>query len=284
MRAIRFAGKCVTAHKEVKRNREMEKNQGGTGKKMEILKKVSGYIAAVLALAAGVLAFYFVDVEGLLWALQKEPPVNSGDIVSADSDDWLGDVAGREAGEGIRCLTSGEEWEELNKVDYVTVKPAHVYKTGVYKLADWADPSRRSRNGTYRGSKSNTKNMPFDYLWGYAPYLGMEYNPYYIVELEDGSRILAMMSRSAASRASHGKSMPLGVKEYYGGNSTALKEVCESMGVSMEYYLRAIDEEWIGERALFILVGKAVCGVAALALVVVIDSVVEKKLKKKSEV
>ncbi len=71
MRAIRFAGKCVTAHKEVKRNREMEKNQGGTGKKMEILKKVSGYIAAVLALAAGVLAFYFVDVEGLLWALQK---------------------------------------------------------------------------------------------------------------------------------------------------------------------------------------------------------------------
>ena len=56
------------------------------------------------------------------------------------------------------------------------------------------------------------------------------------------------------------------------------------MGVSMAYYLCAIDEEWIGERALFILVGKAVCGVAALALVVVIDSVVEKKLKKKSEV
>lgn len=251
---------------------------------MEILKKVSGYIAAVLALAAGVLTFYFANVEGLLWSLQKEPPVNGSEIVSADSDDWLGDVAGREAGEGIRYLTSGEEWEELGGIEYVTVKPAHVYKTDIYKLADWADPSRRSRNGTYRGSKSNTKNMPFDYLWGYAPYLGMEYNPYYIVELEDGSRILAMMSRSAASRASHGKSTPLGRKEYFGTNSSALKEVCESMGVSMDYYLRAIDEEWIGKRALFIIVGKFVCGFLAFALVLAIDSVVEKKLKRKSGV
>lgn len=251
---------------------------------MEIVKKVSGYIAAVLALAAGVLTFYFADVEGLLWALQKEPPVNASDIVSAGSDDWLGDVAGREAGEGIRYLTDGEQWEELSGVEYVSVKPAHVYKTDVYRLADWADPSRRSRNGAYRGSKPNTRKMPFDYLWGYAPYLGMEYNPYYIVELEDGTRILAMMSRSAANRAAHGKSMPLGEKEHYGGNSSALKEACDSMGVSMEYYLRAIDEEWIGKRALFILAGKFVCGVAALALVLVIDSALEKKLKRKNEV
>lgn len=250
---------------------------------MELLKKIAGYLFAVAALVIGILVFYAADVEGLIWMLQKGQPVNSEDIVSPDSDEWLGIVCGREAGEGIRHLTSGEEWEELNGVEYVTMEPARVYKTKVYTLADWADPSRRSRNGTYRGAKDRTKTMPFDYLWGYAPYLGMEYNPYYIVELEDGSRILTMMSRSAAGRASRGKSMPLGRKEHFGGSSSALKEICESMGVSTDYYLRAIDEEWIGKWAMIILIGKLACGIGAFALVLVIDSVVEKRLKRKSE-
>lgn len=245
---------------------------------MEFLKKISGYVFAVAALAIGILVFYAADVEGLLWMLQKGEAVNSSDIVSPDSDDWLGIVCGREAGEGIRRLTDKEEWEELSGAEYVTVEPARVYHTKVYALADWADPSRRSRNGTYRGAKDRTRTMPFDYLWGYAPYLGMEYNPYYIVELEDGSRILAMMSRSAAARASRGKSMPLGRKEHFGGNASALSEICDSMGVSTEYYLRAIDEEWIGDRALIILIGKFVCGIAAMALALAVSSAVEKRL------
>lgn len=245
---------------------------------MELLKKAVGYIEALAALTIGILAFYFVDVEGLLWTLQKGEAVNSVDIVSPDSDDWLGIVCGREAGEGIRHLTSGEEWEELSGAEYVTMEPSRVYKTGVYTLADWANPSRHSRNGTYKGPKDRTKTMPFDYLWGYAPYLGMEYNPYYIVELQDGSRILAMMSRSAASRASRGKSLPLGRKEHFGGNASAVKKICDSMGVSTDYYLCAIDEEWIGKRALIILIGKLVCGIGAFALTLAVGAIVEKKL------
>lgn len=249
---------------------------------MELLKKAAGYVEALAALAIGILVFYMADVEGLLWMLQKGEAVNSADIVSSDSDDWLGIVCGREAGEGIRHLTGGEEWEELSGAEYVTMEPSRVYKIRVYALADWANPSRHSRNGTYKGAKDRTKTMPFDYLWGYAPYLGMEYNPYYIVELQDGSRILSMMSRSAASRASRGKSLPLGRKEHFGGNTSALKEICDSMGVSTDYYLCAIDEEWIGERALIILIGKFVCGVGAFALVLAVGAIVEKNLGKKA--
>lgn len=249
---------------------------------MSIVKKLLPYIVAVLALAAGVLAFLFVDVEGLLWSVQKEAPVNSGDIVSADSPDWLGDVSGREAGEGILHLTSAEQWEELGW-SYVTVDPVHVYKTNVYSLAEWTTTSRHSRNGTYKGSKDSARKRSFDYLWGYSPYFAMEYNPYYIVELEDGSRILTMMSRSAAGRAARGESLPLGRKENFGSiqAKSLLKDICDSMGVSTEYYLCAIDEDWMEKNALLIFWSKAVCAVAVIAIIVAAESAIEKCMRKK---
>ena len=67
---------------------------------MDIAKKIVPYLTAIASLAVGVLVFFLADVEGLLWSLQKEPPVNGEDIVSVDSEHWLGDVSGREAGEG----------------------------------------------------------------------------------------------------------------------------------------------------------------------------------------
>ena len=251
---------------------------------MEIAKKIVPYLTAAASLAVGVLVFFLADVEGMIRLLQKEPPVNAADIVSADSEDWLGDVSGREAGEGIAHLTSKTEWEELNRVDYVTVDPVKVYNTNVYDLADWADNTRHSRNGTYRGSKPGAKKMPFDYLWGYPPYFGAEYNPYYIVELADGSRILTMMSRNAAARARRGESLPLGTKENLGNMQAEplLREICKSMEVSTEYYLHALDEDWMAGRAGLVFYGKVFCGIAALAAVVVIGSVVEKRMKKKA--
>lgn len=251
---------------------------------MNIVKKVLPYIVAVLTLVIGVLVFLFVDIEGMLWHIQKEAPVNSEDIVSADSDDWLGDVSGREAGEGILHLTSAEQWEELGW-EYVTVVPVQVYKTNVYSLAEWTTASRRSRSGTYKGSKDSAKEMPFDYLWGYAPYFAMEYNPYYIIELEDGTHILTMMSRSAANRASRGESIPLGTKEYFGSTQakSLLKDICDSMDVSAEYYLCAIDEEWMEKNASFIFWGKAVCAVAVMAIILVLESVVRKRMEKKKD-
>lgn len=252
---------------------------------MNKVKKVLPYIVALLTLAAGVLVFLFVDVEGVLWSIQKEEPVNSEDIVSADSDEWLGDVSGREAGEGILQLTSAEQWEELGW-EYVTVVPVQVYKTNVYSLAEWTTTSRHSRNGTYKGAKDSARKMPFDYLWGYAPYFAMEYNPYYIIELEDGSRILTMMSRSAASRASRGESIPLGRKEYFGSTQakSLLKDICASMDVSTEYYLCAIDQEWMGKNAVLIFWGKAVCAVFVMAVIIVLESVVRKRVGKKEDV
>lgn len=249
---------------------------------MDIAKKIVPYLTAIASLAVGVLVFFLADVEGLLWSLQKEPPVNGEDIVSVDSEHWLGDVSGREAGEGILHLTTGQEWEDLNRVDYVTADPVKIYNTNVYDLAEWADRTRRSRTGTYRGSKPGAKKMPFDYLWGYPPYFGAEYNPYYIVELEDGSRILAMMSRSAAARVRRGESLPLGTKENLGNMQAEplLREFCKSVGVSTDYYLHALDEDWMESRVGLVFYGKIACGVTAFILVLVIGSVLEKRMKK----
>ncbi|MBD5459549.1 MAG: hypothetical protein HDR26_01210 [Lachnospiraceae bacterium] len=241
----------------------------------EIWEKIWPYLAAVAALGLGVVTFIFFDMEGILWAQREQQTVSRDEI---ENGEWANHT-GKTAGEGILSLTTQSEWDSL-VVEYVTVVPRSIYKTNIYSLADWADRSLTNRTGAYRGSKDSHIKRSIDYFIGYMPRFFTEYYPYYVIELEDGSHILAQMNRSIANKIARGKeiALPIGQKERVSSQyvKDALLTLSRDMGFSTDYMLYVIDDQWQEANSLWIFWGKFAAAFAVFALVVSAETIVKK--------
>lgn len=235
------------------------------------MRKVLDVILVLFSLAAAVLVFSNFNMEGILWNGNKPDAVSSQEMEGNPGTVYTG----KPAGEGIPEVKTQEEWKEvLNDVDYITVTPEKIYKTNVYSLAEWADYFQRHRNGAVGRKKPTVRTSPLD--------VSQDYTPYYIIELEDGSHILAQMNRCLAKNIAKGKETPLPIGRKQGfsqGAKTALASVCEEYQAPTDYVLYTIDNEWQEKHSFEILIGKAVAAIIVFfVLAVVLELIADRIL------
>lgn len=240
------------------------------------MKKVLDFIIVIVSLAAATFVFAGFNMEGILLKMNQPETIGSKEIEANPGTVYMG----YPAGEGIPEVRSQSEWEEtLNDVDYVKVLPKSLKKTNVYSLAEWADPFRRRRNGAVGKQKPAVRQSPIDVF--------VEYIPYYILELEDGSKILAQVSQNTAKALEKGESdaIPIGRKRGFSqGAKNMLSDICEENQVSTEYVWYAIDNEWQKKNSFGILIGKAAVAVVFFfVLAVILELVADKLLGKRKE-
>ncbi len=221
------------------------------------MRKVLDFMIVIVSLVAAFFVFTGFNMEGIVKKMNQPEAVSSQELEEDPGTVFVG----RPAGEGIPEVRGQAEWEDvLNDVDDVKVIPKSIQKTNVYSLAEWADPFKRRRNGAVGKQKASVKQAPFD--------ISLDYVPYYILELEDGSHILAQVSQSTA-------------KDIKKGN---LEPVCAEYNASTDYIWYAIDNEWQKNHSFEILIGKAVVAVVFFfALAVILELLADKILGKKKQ-
>ncbi len=237
------------------------------------MKKIVNYSLITCALALSIVFYFYFDLEGILWNSHDPAVIDAAQL----KEDLVTDYTGCKAGQGVLSLTTGAQWEDvLNQIDYVTVIPESIVKTDVYSLARWADHYTKRRNGSSGRRLAEVKQTAFDIFSNYCPY--------YIIELEDGTHILAQMPRSLAAKIEKGEQvrLPLGKKLGFSQKAkTLLEPVCQSMNVSTDYVLYTLDDQWQAENANNIIIIKfAVSAVLFLVLAVVLQIAAKRLLFK----
>ena len=239
------------------------------------MKKILDFVIVIASLIAAVFVFSGFNMEGILLKMNGQEAVSSQEIEDNPGVPYMG----RPAGEGIQEISSQAEWEEvLNDVDYVAVKPKSIHQTSVYSLAEWADTFKRRRNGAIGKQKASVKQAPLD--------LSLDYVPYYILELEDGSHILAQVSQNTAKELKKGKTdaLPLGRKHGFSqGAKNLLAPICEEYQVSTDYIWYAIDNEWQEKHSFEILIGKAAVAVVFFFVLAVILELLADKIFRRAK-
>lgn len=244
------------------------------------MKNFFEYTLIILIFIGAVIFFVCFDLENIFWENRKSEKVSSKDIQANLANDFIGE----KAGEGITFLTSKEEWEDtLNEFDYVSVIPKSIVKTDVYSLAKWVDHFETRRNGSQGRKRAEVMQSKFDYT--------ANYTPYYIIELEDGTHILAQMNRGIAKKIQNGEKveLPLGKKKgLLQKAKNLLKPICDKYDASTDYVLYTIDNDWQKENSTKIFIIKMLITIISFfVLTVIILLLVDKiftKNDKKDEV
>lgn len=236
------------------------------------MKKILDCVIVIVSLAVGFVVFGKFDMEGILWNRSEQSAVSSQEIEENHGTDHTG----KPAGDGITKIDSQSGWEAvLNDVDYVTVTPKGIEKTDVYSLAEWSDHFNRRKSGAAGRRKAEVRQSAWD--------ISLDYSPYYIIELEDGSHILAQMNRCIAGEIEKGKeiALPLGQKKGFSQEAkNLLAPVCETYQVPADYVLYTIDNEWQSEHSFGIFIGKFIAAaIVFFILAVVLELLAEKFFK-----
>lgn len=204
------------------------------------MRKIRNGMLMILSFLLGGIFYFQFDLEDILWNKHEQA------IISAEQMAWNreADYTGQKAGDGVHFLTTGEEWEALlREFDYVTVIPMGIERTNVY---DWEKAS----------------------------------SPYYIIELEDGTCLLAQMNQGLAARIQRGQriELPLGRKIEIPQNTRAqLAPFCESHNIATDYALYTIDDNWKAKHVKPIFYGKLAASViVAILWAIVLQLVAER--------
>ncbi len=198
------------------------------------IKKIVETIVIVLSLLFAIAFYYIFDLENSLFQKQLKT-VNQTQIEENRGTNYTG----KKAGVGIPDIKTKQEWEDTYAVDYITVTPVKITKTNVYSLANWADPYTKRRRGGSGRKRNAVQTELFDY--------DDNYRRYYVIELEDGTNILAQMNRGIANKIAKGETYTLPLGRKVGLTSTAkkmLSSTIEEMNISDTYVLYTIDDEW----------------------------------------
>lgn len=228
--------------------------------------KIKDYIIVIISFLVGGFVFIHFDAEGLLMKQQDSEVVSAAQIENSRLPDYRGLMPG----DGILSLQTQEDWEDvLNYYDYVTVtvSPQSIIKTNVYGLGNWADRFTRRRNGAQGRRRAEDMRTFLDWQ--------IDYVPYYIIELPDGSHILAQLSRHVVSRIESGKitQLPLGQKSSLRNSARSLlRNICEEYNVSMDYCLYTLNDEWQKKNDTLITI---IRGVAAFVVFFILAVVLE---------
>ena len=238
-------------------------------------ENVRAWISVIIALIIALTVFCKFSAEGMLWNRVKEERVSAQELAGKTSDTYIG----RPAAEDIRQVKTASEYESMmNTVDTFTMTPKSITPTGVYSLGKWCDAYRtyrRKRSGSvsYRKREIETNSMLAG-LWG-------EYTQYYLVELEDGSHVLAQMNSCIAEEVAAGEKvlLPIGHKIAFSQKAkTKLAEICAEKGVATDYVFYAVDDNWQKENANALFFIRAGVDVICFIIVVIVIMLITGKL------
>lgn len=233
------------------------------------MKKIINVLLVTLSLCIGFFAYMEIDVEAYLYAKDQQPSISLTQIKKERKD-----YCGKPAGNGITVVKDMNTWDNvLNNIDYVTLEVKSIKKTDVYALAPWASYFSRKSNGTPRRRRQDVKTSWLDY--------DINYTPYYIVELRDGSKLIAQFNRSTAKKIADKDITvrPLGQKK---GILQSAKQKLAKYNVSTKYIFYAIDNEWQNEHndALFFIkagIGCFVFLICSILSLVIANHLLDKK-------
>lgn len=175
-----------------------------------LIKKIVNGALVVFSLLLAIAFYYVFDLENIFYERQQEV-VSQAEIEANKSLDY----SGKKAGDGIKTVSTKEEWEDTYTTEYITVTPVNITKTNVYSLANWADHYTRRRTGGAGRRRRDVQTELFDY--------DDNYRRYYVIELEDGTNILAQMNRGIANKIAKGEKVELPLGKKAGLSSTAKK-------------------------------------------------------------
>ncbi len=204
-----------------------------------LVKKIVEGTLIVLFLLIAIIFYYKFDLENIFYEKQIKT-ITQTDIETNRALDY----SGKKAGEGIKNVTTKEEWENTYVTEYITVTPVNITKTNVYSLANWADHYTKRRTGGAGRKRRSVQTELFDY--------DDNYRRYYVIELEDGTNILAQMNRGIANKIAKGETITLPLGRKTGLSSTAknmLSTIIEEKNISDTYVLYTIDDEWSKNNA-----------------------------------
>lgn len=202
--------------------------------------KIIALFSTLAGMAAAGMLFFNWNPEFIFRG--KETKVAMADIEQNADVDFTGSAAG----EDIPRISGKEEFETIYSGAY-TIEPAGIVSTGTYELKAWVEPyrTRRTRKGrAYGAPVKKPQYLQYDNpdsgFWNSEDYL-----PFYLLELPDGTYILAQIPKSDADAVRRGKSvvLPIGKKKIT-GLPASLKELCEEYGASTSGVFYAFSDEW----------------------------------------
>ncbi len=242
----------------------------------EKLQKIVDYTLVGLAFILSVIFFFSFDLENILWERENFESIGNQEIEKNRAKDYTG----YKAKEDILSISSIEEWEDvIAEVEYVTITPKKIIKTNVYSLAKWESYYQKKPNGTTGRRRADAKKTNFDF--------SASYTPFYIVELEDGGKILVQMNRGLAKRIEKGENVSLPLGRKIGFSNLAKKllaPICKKENVDDDYVLYTINNEWQKNNSTKIFLEKfALSFVLFIVLAVLLQLGVDKLIFEKKE-
>lgn len=230
------------------------------------------FVSVIAALAVGVLVSRNLPVESLLRG--KEEPVTLTMTEEGLQEDYIG----MPAADDIPRIEDAEGWEDTWQTSCVTVEPTEIISTGVGARHPWVDAYTSTRRGGQR-YRPDVSDMAFDVL--------DEYGEYFLIQLPDGSYILAQISADDARALKAGKRITLPVGKKVGVYQQALKELgelCQKYDVNTDGVFYCINDKWNGEHEFLVqLLRIGSVFLTALVLGGILITVVDKVMKQKAE-
>lgn len=227
-------------------------------------EKVILFVSTVLAMAVAILVYLNWSPEALLQG--KKVPVNMEDIESGQTENFIG----FEAGSDIPRLSGKDEFEK-NRSLIFTAEPVGIIFTGIYELKAWVDPYYSS-GGKRRTSVKKKKPQfqqyknPDGILNDRADYLQI-----YLLELPDGSYILAKIPESTAKAIRSGEAITLPIgKKVSQGIPDKLKTLCEEYDAYTGGIYYSFNDEWQEEHKFLILLLRIGITMAVLFILAVV--------------
>lgn len=238
------------------------------------LKTALNYVAVIAAIIISTLVVKNIPVESILKG--KEEPVT----LAMTENGLLEDYIGRQAGGDIPRIADVQTWEDTWQTSCVTIEPIGIISTGIGVRHPWVSAYTNTRRRGRRGGprkRADVTNTALDVL--------DEYGEYYLLQLPDGSYILAQMSVDDARRIKAGKEVILPVGRKAPANSQALaniKALCREYDVNTKGVFYCVDDKWNEEHStMLVLIRVGMIAVMTIVIAVVLIMIIDEFMKKK---
>lgn len=208
-------------------------------KKWSLTNVIFNVVTAIVILAASYLALVFPAdfVLDLFWKKCGQDTIQS---VSYN----YGQFAGLPAGEGIPKLTSIEQYNNSEGIEYVTFRTSDIFPLDAYRLKSSSDATdtKYRRKGRLVSSGVVRWNT-YGKKAGFKRYL---FNRYYLVKLPDGNYVTAFLDDGVylRYRLTESVRLPVGYVTYMSaGEKKLLEPYITKYGLNEEKILKMFCEE-----------------------------------------
>ncbi|MDE7016496.1 MAG: hypothetical protein K2P65_02825 [Lachnospiraceae bacterium] len=198
-------------------------------------KKLVKFLEFVAVIVSLIISFFVVKSIGVESILRgKEEQVT----LAMTEDGFPEDHIGMPAGDDIPRITDAATWEDTWQTSFVTIESSNVIPTGIGSRHPWISAYSNTRRGGQR-HRPDVSNMAFDVL--------DEYAEYFLLQIPDGSYILAQMPSDVARKLKAGKevTMPIGRKSSVHQQAlTNIADLCSEYNVNTDGVFYCFNDEW----------------------------------------